>query len=108
VVEPVCKEERGLTSDEKRKLRKAKAYVISLLGDFVRTSQAKQVKELGCKINMIPKGISAFHGVLWIGSICLVFETIRSIVFIFSLLLLLLSSSSSSSILRKDYYSSID
>ncbi|KAJ4763379.1 Protein kinase family protein [Rhynchospora pubera] len=39
----VCKEERKLYSDEKKKLRKAKAFVISLLGDFVRMSQANQV-----------------------------------------------------------------
>lgn len=65
MVEPVCKEETKLSSDEKHKLRKAKAYVISLLGDFVRTSQAKQVH----KINMIPRSIPVFRGVLLVGSI---------------------------------------
>ncbi|XP_078171718.1 putative receptor-like serine/threonine-protein kinase At5g57670 [Carex rostrata] len=40
----VGREERKINSDEKRKLRKAKAYVISLLGDFVRMSHAKQVR----------------------------------------------------------------
>jgi hypothetical protein len=60
VGKPACKEERELNSDEKRKLCKAKAYVISLLGDFLGTSQAKQVNELGCKINMIPRDVPAF------------------------------------------------